>query len=221
MTGARIMLIDDHPIVREGYRRLIERHPNYRVVGEGGDAAEAYRLYRELEPDIVIMDIALPGPGGIEATRRIRQCDGTARILIFTMHQGAAFALKAFQAGASGYVTKSSEPAELVRAIEAVLGGRRAISPDVARELAEDRLSNAVTAVAELTPREVEILRMIARGSTTETIAASLAISLKTAQNNHYQIKSKVGARTDAELVWLAIEAGLVQVETTSSSDRS
>ncbi len=129
MTGARIMLIDDHPIVREGYRRLIERHPNYRVVGEGGDAAEAYRLYRELEPDIVIMDIALPGPGGIEATRHIRQCDGTARILIFTMHQGAAFALKAFQAGASGYVTKSSEPAELVRAIEAVLGGRRAISP--------------------------------------------------------------------------------------------
>ena len=221
MTGARILLIDDHPVVREGYRRLIERHPGYHVVGEGGDAAEAYRLYRELEPDIVIMDIALPGPGGIEATRHIRQVDGAARILIFTMHQGAAFALKAFQAGASGYVTKSSEPAELVHAIEAVLGGCRAISPDVARELAEDRLGNAATAVAELTPRELEILRMIARGSTTETIAASLSISLKTAQNNHYQIKSKVGARTDAELVWLAIEAGLVQVEATSSSDRS
>ena len=211
MSAARIMLVDDHPIVREGYRRLIERRPGYGVVAEAADAGEAYRLYRETTPDIVVMDLTLPGPGGIEATRHIRQWDGAARILIFTMHQGAAFALKAFEAGASGYVTKSSDPAELVQAIEAILAGRRAMSPDIAQEIAEERVEGRATAIADLSPRETEILRMLASGMTSDEIAAGLCLSVKTVQNNHYQIKAKLGARTDAHLVWVAIEAGLVR----------
>ncbi|MBI1981230.1 MAG: response regulator transcription factor [Methylocystis sp.] len=205
-----ILLVDDHPIVREGYRRLLERQPGYRIVAEADNAADAYQAYRGVSPDVVIMDLSLPGVSGVEAVRHIRQWDKNARILIFTMHGGAAFALKAFEAGASGYVTKSSDAAELLRAVAIVAKGGRALSDDVAREIAAERLGEGRALVDELGPRETEILRLVASGRTTEDIAALLNLSPKTVQNYHYQIKSKIGARTDAHLVWLAIGAGLV-----------
>jgi two-component system, NarL family, invasion response regulator UvrY len=210
MTQTTILLVDDHPVVREGYRRLLERQDGYRVIAEADDAASAYQLYQKAAPDIVIMDISLPGAGGLEAVRRIRAWDRRARILVFTMHSGAAFALKAFEAGAAGYVTKSSDAAELVRAVTIVAQGGRALSSDIAREIAVERLANERSLVDELGPRETEILRLVASGQTTEEIANSLNLSSKTVQNYHYQIKSKIGARTDAHLVWLAIGAGLV-----------
>lgn len=209
MTEVAILLVDDHPIVREGYRRLLERQPGYRIVEEA-DSAAAYQAYRRASPDIVIMDISLPGAGGIEAVRHIRQWDKRARILVFTMHNAAAFALKAFEAGACGYVTKGSDPAELLRAVEVVMQGGRALSDDIAREIAAERLGEGRSPTDELGPRETEILRLVATGRTTEEIAALLNLSAKTIQNYHYQIKSKIGARTDAHLVWLAIGAGLV-----------
>jgi two-component system invasion response regulator UvrY len=205
-----ILLVDDHPIVREGYRRLLERQPDYKIVAEAGNAAEAYQAYRSASPDVVIMDLSLPGASGVEAVRHIRQWDKSARILIFTMHGGAAFALKAFEAGASGYVTKSSDAAELLRAVAIVAKGGRALSDDVAREIAAERLGAGRALVDELGPRETEILRLVASGRTTEDIAAILNLSPKTVQNYHYQIKAKIGARTDAHLVWLAIGAGIV-----------
>lgn len=206
-----ILLVDDHPVVREGYRRLLERQPGFKVVAEADDAASAYRAYRQSSPDVVVMDLALPGPGGIEAVRHIRQWDRLARILVFTMHDGAALALKAFEAGASGYVTKSSAPQELVRAVAKVAAGGRAISADVVRHLAAERLSGGGDGwIDSLGPRETEILRLVASGWTSEQIAEALRLSHKTVQNYHYQIKSKIGARTDAHLVWLAIGAGLV-----------
>jgi DNA-binding NarL/FixJ family response regulator len=205
-----ILLVDDHPVVREGYRRLLERQSGYRVVAEAADAAAAYQAYRAAAPDIVIMDLSMPGASGLEAVRHIRQWDRGARILVFTMHGGAAFALKAFEAGASGYVTKSSAPAELVRAVANVAGGGRALSADIAREIAVERVSGRSSLVDDLGPRETEILRLVASGQTTEQIAEALHLSPKTVQNYHYQIKSKIGARTDAHLVWLAIGAGLV-----------
>lgn len=205
-----ILLVDDHPIVREGYRRLLERQPDYKIVAEAGNATEAYQAYRSASPDVVIMDLSLPGASGVEAVRHIRQWDKSARILIFTMHGGAAFALKAFEAGASGYVTKSSDAAELLRAVAIVAKGGRALSDDVAREIAAERLGEGRALVDELGPRETEILRLVASGRTTEDIAALLNLSPKTVQNYHYQIKAKIGARTDAHLVWLAIGAGIV-----------
>ena len=211
MSGLAIMLVDDHPVVREGYRRLLERQSGYRVVAEAENAADAYRAYRETSPDLVIMDLSLPGPGGLEAVRHIRQWDRNARILVFTMHQGAAFALKAFEAGAAGYVTKSSAPDELMSAVEQVSRGRRAMSADIAREIASERLSSRQSPLEELAPREIEILRMFASGTAAEDIADGLCLSLKTVQNYHYQIKAKLGARTDAHLVWLAIGAGLLR----------
>jgi two-component system invasion response regulator UvrY len=213
MTGITILLVDDHPVVREGYRRLLERQPGFRVAAEADDATSAYQAYRNTTPDVVVMDLSLPGVGGLEAVRHIRQWDRDARILVFTMHGGAAFALKAFEAGAVGYITKSSAPAELVRAVATVARGGRALSEDIAREIAAERLSGRRSLVDDLGPRETEILRLVASGLTTEQIAASLNLSGKTVQNYHYQIKSKIGARTDAHLVWLAIGAGLLAPE--------
>ncbi|HEY8333421.1 MAG TPA: response regulator transcription factor [Tardiphaga sp.] len=213
MTDISILLVDDHPVVREGYRRLLERQPGFRISAEAEDAASAYRAYRAERPDVVVMDLSLPGPGGLEATRHIRQWDPTARILAFTMHASAAFALKAFEAGVCGYITKSSAPHELVHAIETVMKGGRALSEDIAREVAAERLSGQRSLVDDLGPRETEILRLVASGWTTEQIAQSLNLSAKTVQNYHYQIKAKIGARTDAHLVWLATGAGLVTPE--------
>lgn len=215
--AVRILLVDDHPIVREGYRRLLEQEPGFEVCAEADNAAEAYQAYRKTTPDVVVMDLHLPGPGGIEAVRHIRQWDSKARVLIFTMQLGAAYALKAFEAGALGYVTKSSNPEELIEAISAVAAGRRMVSADVSQAIAADSLAGASQLVKQLTPRESEILRMIAEGTPDEVIADQLSLSPKTVRNHHYTIKSKIGARNDAHLVWLAIEAGLVVVPETPS----
>ncbi len=215
MSELSILLVDDHPVVREGYKRLLERHSGYRVVAEAGDAAAAYQAYREFSPDVTIMDLALPGAGGLEALRHIRQWDKRARVLIFSMHSGSAFALKAFEAGAMGYVTKSSDAAELLRAVACIAAaapGARplALSHDVARELAAERLAGASSPIEELAPRETEILRLVATGMTTHAIADALCLSPKTVQNYTYQIKSKLGVETDAHLVWAALRAGLI-----------
>jgi DNA-binding NarL/FixJ family response regulator len=205
-----ILLVDDHPVVREGYRRLLERRPGTRVVAEAADAAEAYRLYKAHAPHLVVMDLSLPGPGGIEAIRHIRQWDPRARILVVSLREGAALARQAFAAGACGYVTKASPPRELVEALARVLRGETAMSPDIARAIAEAEVASGRSVLDGLSPREVEILSLTASGMTAGAIAEALCLSLKTVQNNLSLIKAKVGARTDAHLVWIAMGAGLV-----------
>lgn len=213
MTGCSILLVDDHPVVREGYRRLLERQPGFRVCAEADDAQAAYQAYKQFKPDVVVMDIAMPGASGIEAVRHIRQWDRNARILIFSMHLSVAVTLKAFEAGASGFVTKSSEPAELTRAVSTVASGGRVLSPDVSQVIAADRLAGSSQMVDDLSPRETEILRLLASGMDSEAIADLLRLSPKTVRNHHYAIKSKIGARNDAHLVWLAVGAGIVQID--------
>ncbi len=211
MSAHRILIVDDHPVVRQGYRRLIEADGRYHVVAEAGSAREAYAAYRTAAPDLVLMDLSLPGAGGIEATRYLCGYDPKARILVFTMHQGAAVAMKAIEAGACGYVTKSSDPAELIAALDAALSGRRAISADVQAEIADEQLFGRTARLAELTSRQTEVLRHVAAGLTAPAIAEALGISTKTVQNTHYQIKGQLDVRTDAQLVWIAIEAGLLE----------
>jgi DNA-binding NarL/FixJ family response regulator len=205
-----ILLVDDHPVVREGYRRLIERQPGWVVVAEAACAASAYRQYKAHAPDLVILDLSLPGPSGIEAIRHIRQWDGAARILVFSMRTGAVVARQAFAAGASGYVSKASPPRELLRALAAVLRGERALSDDIARAIAQDEVAGGHTALDALSPRELEILSLTAGGMTAQAVADALCLSLKTVQNNLSAIRAALGARTDAHLVWIAIGAGLV-----------
>jgi two-component system, NarL family, invasion response regulator UvrY len=213
MTGLSILLVDDHPIVREGYRRLLERQPGFRVCAEADDAQSAYKSYKDLKPDVVVMDLAMPGASGVEAVRHIRQWDRNARILIFSMHLSAAMTLKAFEAGASGFVTKSSGPDELIRAVSTVASGGRVLSPDVSEAIAADRLASPSQIADDLSPRETEILRLVASGMESEEIADLLSLSPKTVRNHHYAIKSKIGARNDAHLVWLAVGAGLVHID--------
>jgi len=212
MTPVRILLVDDHPVVREGYRRLLERQAGFQVCAEAGDAMAAYCAYKDHRPDVAVMDIALPGASGLEAVRHIRQWDGDARVLVFTMHAGPAFALKAFEAGASGYVTKGTEPQDLLGAVKTVAGGGRFLSEDIARAVAADRLAGSRSVAEHLGTRETEILRLLASGMTSDAIAGLLNLSQKTIRNHHYAIKSKIGAKNDAHLVWLAVSAGLVSI---------
>ena len=209
----RVLLADDHAIVREGYRSLLHKQDRLRVVGEAGDGAEAYRVYKEVKPDLVIMDVSMPGIGGVEAIRRIRQWDHSARILVFTMHQSAAYALQAIKAGARGFITKSSPPDTLLRAIVEVMAGRIALSPDIDHELAIDRLADEPSAVDALSPREFEILRMLLAEKSVEDIAETLHISAKTAANTRYLIRAKLGVTSDIELVRLALRQRIIAAE--------
>lgn len=210
MDPIRILLVDDHPIVREGYRRLLGRQPGLSVVAEAGDGEAAQAAFAEHRPDIVLMDLSMPGGGGFPAVEAILADDPRARILIVSMHQGAVFAQKAMAAGARGFVSKSSPPDELVRAIATVMGGRRALSTDVAQDFARSVVEDDPTAA--LTPRERDILLMLMRGMNGRAIARDLQLSSKTVQNNLSQIRAKLGASGDADLVLKAQRAGLVPV---------
>jgi two-component system, NarL family, invasion response regulator UvrY len=216
-ASVRVLLVDDHAIVREGYRCLLEKHGAVEVVGEAADGAEAYRRFQELAPDVVVMDLSMPGQGGVEAIRHIRQRDPRARILVFSMHQNAAFAIKAMEAGAKGYVTKSSAPEVLVRALFEAAAGRCALSPDISHELAMNRLTmnrgdGESRPLDELSPREFEILRMLVEDNSTKEIASVLNLSHKTVCNYHYQIKSKLGVKSDIGLVRMALQLGLADL---------
>ena len=205
-----IMLVDDHAVVREGYRSMLQKQPGLCVVAEASDGVEAYRLYKQTGPDLVIMDLSMPGIGGIETIRRIRQWDKQARILVFTMHQNAAFAVQAIRAGACGYVTKTSPPEALVHAVTDALSGKIAISPDIGHELALSHLAGAAAAADLLTAREFEVFRMLLAERTTEQIADALHISPKTVANLHSLIKDKLGVGSDIELVRLALRQGIL-----------
>lgn len=208
-TLIRILLADDHAIVRAGYRHLLERQPGLEVVAEADNAQDAYLLYRQLQPDIFITDISMPGASGLDAIRRILSTAPEARILVFSMHVSPDFALAALAAGAKGYITKSSSPDVLLRAIPEALAGRQILSPDIAKILALARMSGKKTPLQELTPREFDILRLLIASGDIEQIGAALHLSPKTVQNLHYQIKRKLGVGSDIELTKLALSWGL------------
>lgn len=208
----RIFLIDDHAVVREGYRRLLERRPDLRVDAEAGSAEEALQKLREpgLAIDVIVLDLSLPNMGGIELIPRIVQRQPQARILAFSMHRDPLYASQALRAGALGYVTKSSSPDVLIQAIYRIAKGEKVLSPDIAPDIALSLLSRERNPVDELSPREFEILRLLLDGQNAEQIGEILNISPKTVQNGHYQIKAKLGVKTDIELTRLALKLGLI-----------
>ena len=204
----QLLLIDDHAVVRQGYRRLLELQGTMTVIGEAGTGEDGMRLWRERQPDLCIVDLALPDLGGLEVIARIRQRDHTARLLGFSMHRDALWALRALEAGALGYVTKSSPPEVLLQAVNTVAGRRTFISPDLAQEVRQLRGEGERGPSDLLTPRESEILRLLLDGRSVADIATTLSLSPKTVHNTHYQIKAKLGAANDFELVRLARRVG-------------
>ncbi|MBD8894071.1 response regulator transcription factor [Labrenzia suaedae] len=209
MEAIRILLADDHPIVREGYLRLLERQPGLSVIAEACDGEAAVEAFVAHAPDIVLMDLSMPGAGGLAAVEAILARDPRARVIVVSMHQGAVFAQKAMAAGARGFVSKSSPPEELISVISRVMSGRRALSSDMAQELAQTSLGQGD--IGALTRRELEILQLLARGMSGRAIARNLGLSAKTIQNNLSLVRAKLEASCDADLVLKAQRAGLTQ----------
>jgi DNA-binding NarL/FixJ family response regulator len=203
-----VLLVDDHAVVREGYRRLLERDHGLAVVGEAAGSAEAMRLDAELRPDVVVLDIALPGVSGIEILRRILIRRPDACVLMFSMYQDGIYATRAFGAGARGYLSKASAPDLLVEAVRLVAGGQRFVSPDI--EAAMSKQSSQANQLAEtLSPRELEVLRMLTQGFGVEEIGQRLGLSPKTAANHQSSIKQKLGAESALQLMLIAQQYGL------------
>ena len=211
-TGAvRILLVDDHAVVRAGYRRFLETEPDYRVVAEASSGEEAYTLLQSNQPDVVVLDLSMPGRGGLSTLRRIKLRWPLLAVLVCSMHDNLAFALQAMRAGANGYVTKSSDPAFMVTAVRRVLTGTPVMSPDVALKLASASTLDSEQPTLGLSVREFEIFRLIAAGRSHDEIADLLCVSAKTVANNHSLIKQKLGVNTDIELFQLAVGCGAVE----------
>jgi DNA-binding NarL/FixJ family response regulator len=205
-----VLLVDDHAVVREGYRRLLERSPSIRVVGEAADAQSAYLAYVEHRPQVTIMDIALPGASGIDALRRIRARAPEASVLMFSMYDDPVFAARALQAGARGYVTKAAAPDTLVEAVLTIARGRPYLAGGVAQELALRRLETESGGPSSLSPREFEVLRMLVAGRTLPEIARSLGLTPKTVANHQSILRQKLGAGTAVQLLQAAARLGIV-----------
>lgn len=201
-----VLLVDDHAVVREGYRRLLERHGDIAVIGEAGDAATAQALFSTLAPRIVVMDITLPGTSGLEAMRRMLLYNADARVLIFSMHEDTIFVKRALQTGAYGYVTKASAPNVLVEAVLSIARGKKCVSPDVAQSVA---LGEGIAYSHGLTQREFDVLRLIIQGRTVLEIADALGLNSKTVANHQSALRQKLGAETTIELLRKANELGL------------
>ena len=204
-----MLLVDDHAVVREGYRRLLERDDSLVVVGEAATAADAIRIDSELEPDVVVLDIGLPGISGIEILRRIIAHRPDACVLMFSMYQDGIYATRAIDAGARGYLSKASAPDLLIEAVRSVAGGRRYLSPDV--QQAMNRRSSAAHQLADaLSTRELEVLRLLIQGYGVEEIGERLGLSPKTAANHQSSIKQKLGADSALQLILIAQQFGLI-----------
>lgn len=207
----KVLLVDDHAIVREGYRRLLQGEPSIEVVGDAADAEQACERALALGPDVVIMDIALPGTSGIEATRRMLRDQPGLRILMFSMYDDAIYAHRALQAGALGYLSKASAPEVLVEAIYALFRGESYMSADVAANLRRSAQPGNCE-IAALTPREFEVLRLLVQGETVRSIGERLGLSEKTVANHQSAIREKLGARNSAQLARFAAANGIVPV---------
>ena len=204
-----MLLVDDHAVVREGYRRLLERDDSLVVVGEAATAADALRLDGELQPEVIVLDIGLPGVSGIEILRRIVARRPAARVLMFSMYQDGIYATRALSGGACGYLSKASAPDLLVDAVRAVAGGRRYLSPDV--EQAMTMQSSGSNRLADaLSTRELEVLRLLTQGYGIEEIGERLGLSPKTAANHQSSIKQKLGATSALQLILIAQQFGLI-----------
>lgn len=207
-----VLLVDDHAVVRTGFRLLLQAHDEMTVIGEADSGEEACRLYAELGPDVVLLDIAMPGMGGLEALRRIRARDGHARVLALSAHDDPMHARRALREGALGFLSKRGAPETLIEAIASVAANRRFIDAAVARKLALDDLDGgAKSPVERLSEREFDVFLRLARGATVQRIADELKLSASTVGTHLYNVKQKLGVANQSELTLIAIRHGLIE----------
>jgi two-component system response regulator NreC len=218
MSQIRLILADDHAVVRSGLRMLLEVQPDIEIVGEAESGAEAVEQTRRLKPDIILMDIQMPGLNGIEATKKIKDFAPDTAVLALTMHEDDQYFFEMLHAGASGYVPKRAAPDELLTAIRAVGKGEVYLYPSLATRLVQDYLKRAETddqtlVYDYLTPREREVLTLIAEGLSNGEIADRLVISVKTVDRHRENIMKKLNLHSRVELVKYAIKIGLIDLD--------
>ncbi len=206
-----IVLVDDHTVVRAGVRRLLEQEPLFEVIGEAESGEKAYQIFGELKPDVMVMDLSMPGMGGLEAIRRILMRHERARILVLTMHEDLSFANQALKLGAKGYLIKNTLGDDLIKSIQTVSRGEVFLSDEIAKKMAMQSISGEQDPIHELSAREFEIFRLLAEGLEIDSIAATLNISSKTVSNYQTMIKQKLNINTPVELIRYAIKAGVIK----------
>jgi DNA-binding NarL/FixJ family response regulator len=206
-----IVLVDDHAVVRAGVRRLLEQELLFEVIGEAESGEKAYQILAELKPDVMVMDLSMPGMGGLEAIRRILMRYEKAKILVLSMHEDLSFANQALKLGAKGYLTKNTLADDLVKSIETVTQGNVFLSDEIAKKMAMQSISGNQDPVHELSAREFEIFRLLAEGFDIDAIASTLNISSKTVSNYQTMIKQKLNINTPIELIRYAIKLGVIK----------
>ena len=212
MAKTTVMLVDDHAVVRMGFRLLLATTDDIDVVADVATGEEACRLYPELTPDVVVMDIAMPGIGGLDALGRILAKDPRAKILVLSAHEDAIHPMRALRAGAAGYLTKRGAPEELIDAIRQVAkGGKAFIEAAIAQQLAAQHATGALGPIDMLTPREFSVFLALAHGRSVNDIADTMSLSPSTVGTHLYNIKQKLGASNAAELALIAIRNGLIE----------
>jgi two-component system invasion response regulator UvrY len=204
----RVLIVDDHPIVVSGCKALLESDPTI-MVFDAADGASGYAAYFAQHPDVAVIDLNLPGLSGLELCRRILQREPDARLIIFSMNDDPVFAARAIEAGAKGYIAKNDDPLLFVEAVRRVAEGGVYLHPEMAREIAFLRASSSASRLSALSPRELEILRLLAAGKTMAEIADILRVSYKTVANNCTQLRQKLGARSAMDLMRIAIDSNL------------
>lgn len=207
----RVMLIDDHPVVLDGYGRLLDNTPGIKVVAKAGDGESACELYQKHQPDVAILDLNMPGIGGLETLRRIRAKNPGARILVFTMHDNSTLILRVMEAGAMGYITKQSGVDQMVDAVRQVAKGKLFVDPKHLPSLIRWRTNDPDDPIRSLSEREFQLFQLLAEGHSVAEIAEILSISPKTAGVHHTNIMKKLNVQNTVQLVRLAIQQGITQ----------
>ncbi|MTI63436.1 response regulator [Methylophaga sp.] len=210
LNKTKVLLVDDHELVRAGFRRLLEDGDKFTVIAESGSGEQAVQDFNKHHPDVVVMDISMPGIGGVGAIERIIAREPNARILVLSVHEDSVFTTRAMQAGALGFIPKRSAPEEMLKAVEMVAQGKTCIAPEIAQQLAMQKLTGSENPLDVLSQREFEVFRLLAEGKTVNEIADILSLSPKTVGTHHTNIKQKLNVSNSAELARLAIRSGLV-----------
>jgi two-component system invasion response regulator UvrY len=210
MSQINVMLVDDHAVVRMGFKMLLETALDIKVVAEAENGETAIKAYMEHKPNVVVMDITMPGMGGLEAIDRILAKDSSAKILVLSAHEDSVHPKRVLNAGAMGYLTKRSAAEELIKAIHMVATGKKYIEAGVAQQMAIQQLSGTQSPVDVLSEREFEVFMSLAKGKTTNEIAENLFLSPRTVGTHLYNIKQKLNANNSAEIALIAIRCGLI-----------